>query len=108
MFVALSFAASKPIESVVFCFYKITVSKTENVSVFYEFTGTINCRFFNQSERAYYLSVVFCFYKITVSKTENVSVFYEFTGTINCRFFNQSERAYYLIYFIKIHKLAQG
>ena len=67
MFVALSFAASKPVES-----------------------------------------VVFCFYKITVSKTENVSVFYEFTGTINCTFFNQSERAYYLIYFIKIHKLAQG
>ena len=46
--------AGKPIESVVNCFYKITLSKTENVSVFYEFTGTIN-HVFNQSERAYYL-----------------------------------------------------
>ena len=36
-------------ESVVYCFYKITLSKTE-------FAGTINQRFFNQSEHAYYLS----------------------------------------------------
>ena len=42
----------KPIESVVYCFYKITISKTENVSVFYEFTGTINHRFLtNQNAR---------------------------------------------------------
>ena len=42
-------------ESVVYCFYKITLSKTE-------FAGTINQRFFNQSEHAYYLS-----YFITLS-----------------------------------------
>ena len=42
----------KPIESVVYCFYKITISKTENVSVFYEFAGTINHRFLtNQNAR---------------------------------------------------------
>ena len=44
--------AGKPIESVVYCFYTITLSKTENVSVFYEFTGTINHRFLtNQNAR---------------------------------------------------------
>ena len=44
--------AGKPIESVVYCFYTITLSKTENVSVFYEFTGTINHRFLtNQNGR---------------------------------------------------------
>ena len=42
-------------ESVVYCFYKITLSKTE-------FAGTINQRFFKQSEHAYYLS-----YFITLS-----------------------------------------
>ena len=41
---------SKPIESVVYCFYKITLSKTMSLQ------GTINHRFFNQSEHAYYLS----------------------------------------------------
>ena len=45
--------AGKPIESVVYCFYKITLSKTEIVSVFYEFTGTINHRFLsNQNARS--------------------------------------------------------
>ena len=42
-------------ETVVYCFYKITLSKTE-------FAGTINQRFFKQSEHAYYLS-----YFITLS-----------------------------------------
>ena len=41
--------AGKPIESVVYCFYKITL---KYVSVFYEFTGTINHRFLtNQAVR---------------------------------------------------------
>ena len=34
--------ASKPVESVVQCFYKITL---KDVSIFYEFTSTINHRF---------------------------------------------------------------
>ena len=48
-----SLHAGKPIESVVYCFqYKITLSKTENVSVFCEFTGTINHGFLtNQNAR---------------------------------------------------------
>ena len=37
----------------VYCFYKISLSKTENVSVFYEFTGTINHWFLtNQNARS--------------------------------------------------------
>ena len=41
----VGYHASKPIESVVCCFYKITL-------VFYEFTGTINHRFLtNQNAR---------------------------------------------------------
>ena len=41
--------AGKPIESVVYCFYKITL---KCVSDFYEFTGTINRRFLtNQGVR---------------------------------------------------------
>ena len=54
----MGYHAGKPIERVVYCFYKISLSKTENVSVFYEFTGTINhwLMVFNQSERAFYLS----------------------------------------------------
>ena len=41
----VGYQAGKPIESVVYCFYKITLGKMENVSVFPEFTGTINHRF---------------------------------------------------------------
>ena len=42
----VGYQAGKPIESVVYCFYEqITLTKTENVSVFYEFTGTIYHRF---------------------------------------------------------------
>ena len=41
----MGYQAGKPIESVVYCFYKITLGKTENVPVFPEFTGTINHRF---------------------------------------------------------------
>ena len=40
----MGYHAGKPIESVVYCLYKITLSKTENVSVFYEFTSTISHR----------------------------------------------------------------
>ena len=48
----VGYHAGKPIESVVYCFYKITSDKMENVSVFYEFTGSINNRFLtNQNER---------------------------------------------------------
>ena len=48
----VGYQAGKPIESVVYCFYKITLSKMENVSVFCEFTGTINHRFLtNQNAR---------------------------------------------------------
>ena len=44
-----AFHAGKLIESVVYCFYKITF---KCVSVFYEFTGTINHRFLtNQDAR---------------------------------------------------------
>ena len=44
-----AFHAGKLIESVVYCFYKITL---KCVSVFYEFTGTINHRFLtNQDAR---------------------------------------------------------
>ena len=51
----VGYHAGKPIESVVYCFYKITLSKTENVSVFYKFTGTINYRFLtNQNARTIY------------------------------------------------------
>ena len=46
----MCYDAGKPIESVVYCFYKITLSKTMSLP------GTINHRFFNQSEHAYYLS----------------------------------------------------
>ena len=43
----VSYQAGKPIESVVYCFYKITL-------VFYEFTGTINHRFStNQNARTF-------------------------------------------------------
>ena len=49
----LGYHGGKPIESVFCCFYKLTLSKTENVSVFYEFTGTINHRFLtNQNGRS--------------------------------------------------------
>ena len=45
----VGYHAGKPIESVVYCFYKITL---KHVSVFYEFTGTINHRFLtNQNAR---------------------------------------------------------
>ena len=48
----VGYHAGKPIESVTYCFYKITLSKNENVSVFYEFTGTINHRLLtNQNAR---------------------------------------------------------
>ena len=56
----MGYYAGKPIKSVVFCFYKITL----NVSIFYvftgDFTGTINDRFLtNQSARS-----VLVFYKL--------------------------------------------
>ena len=45
----VGYHAGKPIETVVYCFYKITLKQ---VSVFYEFTGTINHRFLtNQNAR---------------------------------------------------------
>ena len=48
----VGYHAGKPIESVVYCLYKITLSKTENVSVFYEFTSTISHRLLtNQKAR---------------------------------------------------------
>ena len=40
----VGYHAGKPIESVVYCFYKITL---KHVSVFFEFTSTINHRFLN-------------------------------------------------------------
>ena len=45
--------AGKPIESVVYCFYKITL---KHVSVFYEFTGTIHHRFLT-NQNAHIISV---------------------------------------------------
>ena len=48
----VGFHTCNPIESEVYCYYKITLSKTENVSVLYEFTGTINHSFStNQNAR---------------------------------------------------------
>ena len=48
----VGYHAGNPIESEVYCYYEITLSKTENVSVLYEFTGTINHRFStNQNAR---------------------------------------------------------
>ena len=48
----VGYHAGNPIESEVYCYYKITLSKTENVSVLYEFTGTINHKFStNQNAR---------------------------------------------------------
>ena len=48
----VGYHAGKRIESVVYYFYKMTLSKTENVSVSYKFTSTINHRFLtNQNAR---------------------------------------------------------
>ena len=48
----MGYHTGKPIESVVYFFYTITLIKTENVSVFYEFTSTINHTFLtNQNAR---------------------------------------------------------
>ena len=45
----VGYNTSKPIKGVVYCFYKITL---KHVSVFYEFTGTVNHRFLtNQNAR---------------------------------------------------------
>ena len=49
----MGYHAGKPIESVVYCFYKITFYKTKK-KVFYKFTGTINRRFLT-NQNAYYL-----------------------------------------------------
>ena len=50
----MGYHGGKPIESVVYCFYKITL---KNVSVFYEFTSTINHRFLtNKNARTMFSS----------------------------------------------------
>ena len=47
--IQVGYLTSKPIKSVVYCFYKITL---KHVSVFCEFTSTINHRFLtNQNAR---------------------------------------------------------
>ena len=54
----------KPIESVVYCFYKITL---KHVSVFFEFTGTINLRFLTSQNARTILVILYykqpCFRK---------------------------------------------
>ena len=52
----VGYHAGKPIENLIYCFYKITLSKTESVSVFYEFTGTINHKFLTKQNARHYLS----------------------------------------------------
>ena len=60
-------------ETVVYCFYKITLSKTE-------FAGTINQRFFKQSEHTYYLSYFITLSLILMFSGLGVGVLYHLLG----------------------------